>query len=153
MTSTASSPEPGTDEAENWTAAVPAFREYWEVINETYAAGGAAEPTDGMQRTMTGSQLEFWEKFCADFAAQDRQFEGENVVTAANPRMVQVGPDSGTAEIEYRVDMSGTTAFESNGDPLVKDGDYQSGVSGLLWVDGRCKVAGFTPESGVVPLC
>ncbi len=150
---TATPPEAGTDEAARWAATVPAFEEYWEVINDTYAAGGAPEATERMKRTMTGTQLDFWEKFFADFAKQDRYYEGENLVTGANATLVEIGPESGTAEIEYCVDMSDTTAFESNGDPLVKDGDYQSGVAGLVWIDGRWKVAGFTPESGVVPSC
>lgn len=106
-----------------------------------------------MKQVMTGGQLEFWEESFADFAEQDRRYEGKNEVTTANPTIVELGPESGTAEIEYCVDMSQTRAFASDGAPLDKDGDYQSGVAGLVWVDGRWKVAGFTPESGVVASC
>ena len=146
-------PEPGTEDAERWAAVVPAFREYWDVINETYAAGGAPEATVRMKQVMNGSQLDFWERVFADFDEQERRYEGENVVTGANPTFVRIGPDNGDAEVSFCVDMSETRAFEADGSPLDKDGDYQEGVAGMKWVDGRWKVVGFTPETGFVSSC
>lgn len=151
--STPSASEAIGDDAAREDAVVPAFREYWDVINATYAAGGSPEATDEMMEVMLGGQLAFWEETFARFDELDRRYEGENVVTSATPVFVDLGPDSGDAEVKFCVDMSGTTAFESDGSPMVKDGYFQEGVAGMTWIDGRWKVAGFTKESGVVSSC
>lgn len=141
------------EEAERWAAIVPAFEEYWDVVNETYAAGGAAAPTDRMKKTMTGEQLDFWEKSFGNWEEQGRRFEGENQVTWATVAFAAIGSDSGQADVEFCVDMSETRAFESNGDALTKDGDFQKGVAGLEWADNRWKVAGFKEETAYVTSC
>ncbi|MEO7588358.1 MAG: hypothetical protein ABIS84_10060 [Arachnia sp.] len=148
-------PEPSDNEgdAERYAAAVPAFKEYWTVINETYAAGGAPQATDRMRETMTGQMLTFWETAFADWSERGRRYEGSNVVTGATVDGVVLAADSGQATVRFCVDMSATRAFEANDDPLKKDGNFQEGVALLEWVDGRWKVSGFTPESGVVPSC
>lgn len=151
-----SSPSASTDPAEDaarYAAVVPSFEQYWAVVNETYLAGGAAEPTQGMRDTMTGNQLQYWTDAFAKFKEAENSYEGRNVVVYANPKSVALKPDGGEAQVEYCVDMSQTKAFDVDGRPLTKEGLFQKGTAGLLWEKGRWKVAGFLAGSGFVASC
>lgn len=150
-TSTATT-DPAEDAA-RFATVVPAFEQYWSVINETYAAGGAAEATPGMRDTMTGDQLTYWVDAFAKFKAAENSYSGQNKVVYATTKSVALKPDDGTATVEFCVDMSQTRAVDVDGRPLKKEGLFQKGVAGLLWREGRWKVAGFLEGTGFVAQC
>lgn len=131
------------DEAQRIAAVVPAFHEYWDVINQTYADGGAAEATPDMERIMTSGQLDYWVNAFSNWKEKGHRYEGVNRVLYATSKLVSLEADGGVADVEFCVDMSGTRAFDAQDNPLHKDGLYQSGVAVLEWIDGGWKVAGY----------
>ena len=151
--SPASTPSLAGDEAERFELAASAFGVYWDVINQTYADGGAEQATEDMLRVMAGQQLDFWASHFADWKAQGHRYEGVNRVLYANPAEASLSPDGGVAEIDFCVDMTATRAYTADGDPLPKDGGFQSGVAVLQWIDGTWKVAGHREGTGNKDQC
>lgn len=150
---TAATPELSGDEAERYALVASSFRAYWDVINQTYADGGAEQPTEDMLRVMTGQQLSFWSETFAKWKADGNRYEGVNVVLYANPKQVSLSEAGGVADVEFCVDMRNTRAFDADGNPLNKDGRYQSGVAVLEWVEGAWKVAGHREGTANKDVC